>query len=66
MKKLTILDTFSGIGGFSYAAERLVGGFKTTQFVENNPYCQKILKKHWPSFQLFLDMFQFFLYKPLF
>ena len=37
MKKLTILDTFSGIGGFSYAAERLVGGFETTQFVDNNP-----------------------------
>ena len=56
MKKLTILDTFSGIGGFSYAAERLVGGFKTTQFVENNPYCQKILKKHWPHVPIHDDI----------
>ena len=29
MKKLKLLDTFAGIGGFSYAAEKLVGGFKT-------------------------------------
>ena len=56
MKKLTILDTFSGIGGFSYAAERLVGGFVTTQFVENNPYCQKILKKHWPNVPIHDDI----------
>ena len=56
MKKLTILDTFSGIGGFSYAAERLVGGFETTQFVENNPYCQKILKKHWPHVPIHDDI----------
>mgnify|MGYP001424143046 CR=1 FL=1 len=24
---IKILDTFAGIGGFSYAAEKLVGGF---------------------------------------
>ena len=38
MKKLKLLDTFAGIGGFSYAAEKLVGGFETTQFIEINPY----------------------------
>jgi len=43
------LDLFSGIGGFTYAAERLVGGITTTQFVETDKYCQKILKKHWPD-----------------
>jgi len=26
-----------------------VGGFETTQFIENNPFCQKILNKHWPT-----------------
>ena len=46
---IKILDTFAGIGGFSYAAEKLVGGFKTTQFIEINPYCQKVLKKHFPN-----------------
>ena len=44
---MKLLDTFAGIGGFSYAAEKLVGGFETTQIIEINPYCQKILNKHW-------------------
>ena len=49
MKPITILDTFAGIGGFSYAAHKIVGGFETTQFIEINPFCQKILNKHWPN-----------------
>ena len=44
-----MLDTFAGIGGFSYAANKLVGGFKTNQFIEIDPFCQKILKKHFPT-----------------
>ena len=56
MKKLKLLDTFSGIGGFSYAAEKLVGGFKTTQFIEIDPYCQKVLKKHWPKVPIHDDI----------
>ena len=43
-----MLDTFAGIGGFSYAATKLVGGYRTTQFIEIDPFCQKILKKHFP------------------
>ena len=46
---LKILDTFAGIGGFSYAAHELVGGFETTQFVEIDPFCQKVLKRHFPK-----------------
>ena len=46
---LKILDLFSGIGGFSYAAERIVGGYKTTQFVEIDPYCQSVLRKKFPT-----------------
>jgi len=53
---LKIIDTFSGIGGFSYAAEKLVGGFQTIQFVECEPYCQKILKKHWPNVPIHDDI----------
>jgi DNA-cytosine methyltransferase len=56
MKKLKLLDTFSGIGGFSYAAEKLVGGFETTQFVEIDPYCQKVLKKHWSNVPIHDDI----------
>ena len=53
---LKIIDTFSGIGGFSYAAEKLVGGFQTVAFVECEPYCQKILKKHWPNVPIYDDI----------
>ena len=56
MKKLKLLDIFSGIGGFSYAAEKLVGGYETTQFVENDPYCQKVLNKHWPNVPIYDDI----------
>ena len=49
IETLKILDTFAGIGGFSYAAHELVGGFGTTQFVEIDPFCQKVLKKHFPN-----------------
>ena len=53
---LRLIDTFSGIGGFSYAAEKLVGGFETVAFVECEPYCQKILKKHWPNVPIYDDI----------
>ena len=56
MTELRLLDVFSGIGGFSYAAERIVGGFKTVAFVECEPFCQKILNKHWPHVLIFDDI----------
>ena len=56
MNELRLIDTFSGIGGFSYAAEKLVGGFKTVAFVECEPFCQKVLKKHWPHVEQFHDI----------
>ena len=55
MKKLKLLDLFSGIGGLKVAQE-MVGGFETTQFVENDPYCQKVLKKHWPHIPIHDDI----------
>ena len=56
MDDLRLIDTFSGIGGFSYAAEKLVGGFKTVAFVECEPFCQKVLKKHWPDVPIYEDI----------
>jgi len=56
---MKLLDTFAGIGGFSYAAEKLVGGFKTTQFIEINPFSQKILNKHWPHVPIHDDITTF-------
>ena len=49
---LKLLDLFSGIGGFSYAAEKIVGGFTTTQFVEIDPYCQSVIKKNFAPLPL--------------
>ena len=59
---LKILDGFAGIGGFSYAAHKIVGGFETTQFIEIDPYCQKILKKHWPHVPIHDDIKTFTAY----
>lgn len=53
---LRLLDLFAGIGGFSYAAEYLVGGFSTTQFVEIDTYCRYTLKKHWPDVPIHPDV----------
>ncbi len=56
---LKVLDLFSGIGGFSYAAERLVGGFETTQFVEIDTYCQRVLHKNFPNVPIHHDITEF-------
>ena len=52
---LRMIDTFSGIGGFSLAA-RWLGGIETVQFVEREPYCQRILAKHWPTVPIHDDI----------
>mgnify|MGYP001300071571 CR=1 FL=1 len=48
MSKLRVLDLFSGIGGFSLGLER-TGGFQTVAFCEIEPFCQRVLAKHWPE-----------------
>jgi DNA (cytosine-5)-methyltransferase 1 len=53
---LSILDLFSGIGGFSYAAEQLVGGFETIAFCDSDEPCRKVLRKHWPNTPIFTDV----------
>ena len=53
---LKVLDLFSGIGGFSYAAERIVGGFETVGFCEIDPFCQKVLKKNFPNVPIYTDI----------
>jgi len=53
---LKVLDLFSGIGGFSYAAEKIVGGYKTTQFVEIDSYCQSVLRKNFPNIPIHDDI----------
>ena len=53
---LKILDLFSGIGGFSYAAEKIIGGYETTQFVEIDPYCQSVIRKNFPNIPIHDDI----------
>ena len=55
MKKLKVLDLFSGIGGFSLGLER-TGGFETVAFCEIEKFPQKVLRKHWPEVPIFEDV----------
>jgi len=52
---LTVLDLFSGIGGFSLGLER-TGGFKTIAFCEIDPFCRRVLNKHWPEVPVYEDV----------
>lgn len=58
MTTLRLLDLFSGIGGFSYAAEKLVGGFKTVAFCDIEPFAQKLLNARWPEVPVYPDIRQ--------
>ncbi|GAH74935.1 unnamed protein product, partial [marine sediment metagenome] len=42
-KEITHIDLFSGVGGFTLAAEW--AGFKTIVFCEKEKFCQKVLEK---------------------
>lgn len=48
------LDLFSGIGGFALAARRV--GWETVGFCEIEPYCQRVLAKHWPGVPIYEDV----------
>jgi DNA (cytosine-5)-methyltransferase 1 len=53
---MRVLDLFSGIGGFSLGLER--AGFQTAAFCEIDPYCRKVLAKHWPGVKIHEDVKQ--------
>lgn len=55
MKRLQLLDLFSGIGGFSLGLER-TGGFETVAFCEIEEYPRRVLKKHWPEVPCYDDI----------
>jgi len=51
------LDLFSGIGGFSYAAQQIwKDDHNIIAFVEKDKYCQRVLKKHWPNIPIIDDI----------
>ncbi|SDH85081.1 DNA (cytosine-5)-methyltransferase 1 [Aneurinibacillus thermoaerophilus] len=51
---MKMLDLFSGIGGISLAADW--AGIETVAFCEIEPFCQKVLRKHWPDVPIFDDV----------
>ena len=50
------LDLFSGIGGFSLAAQWVWGEEHDPIFCEIDEFCQKVLSKHWPTAKIFSDI----------
>ena len=65
---MTHIDLFSGIGGFSYALDQIFHEQEIKHiFVENDPFCQAVLKKHWPEADVHGDIrtFTYTKYKRL-
>lgn len=48
------LDLCSGIGGFALAADW--AGMTTIGFCEIDPFCQRVLRKHWPETPIHDDL----------
>lgn len=49
------LDLFSGIGGFALATEMVWENVEHI-FCEIDPFCQTVLKKHWPRSKIYEDI----------
>ena len=54
---LTFGSLFAGIGGFDLGFER--AGMECRWQVEIDPYCQKVLAKHWPNIRRWSDIRKF-------
>jgi DNA (cytosine-5)-methyltransferase 1 len=55
MTKLRVLSLFAGIGGFDLGLGR-TGGFETVAFCEIDPFCRRVLAKHWPKVPCYEDV----------
>jgi DNA (cytosine-5)-methyltransferase 1 len=51
---VTVGSLFAGIGGFDLAAERV--GWDVKWQVEIDPFCRKVLEKHWPNVKRYGDI----------
>lgn len=49
------LDLFSGIGGFSYAADQVWENVEHT-FCDIDKFCNKVIRKHWPEAKIYEDI----------
>lgn len=50
---MNVLGLFSGIGGFELGLER--AGMHIAAMCEIDPFCRRVLRKHWPDAELFND-----------
>jgi DNA (cytosine-5)-methyltransferase 1 len=53
-KRLQVASFFSGIGGFDLGFE--MAGMTVVMQSEIDPFCRKVLKKHWPDVPLYGDI----------
>jgi DNA (cytosine-5)-methyltransferase 1 len=53
---IRIGSLFAGIGGFELGIERAIPNAHTIWQVEQNTYCQSILRKHWPNAKIYDDV----------
>lgn len=53
--KLKVLSLFAGIGGFDLGLER-TGGFEVIAQCEIDPFCRRVLAKHWPNVRQYEDV----------
>ena len=51
---MTVGSLFSGIGGFDLGLER--AGFEIRWQVEIDPFCTKVLERHWPHVRRYQDV----------
>ncbi len=48
------VDLFSGVAGFALASSWM--GWQTTGFCEIDPYCRRVLARHWPEVPIHDDI----------
>lgn len=53
--KLSVGSLFSGIGGFELGLE-MTDGYEVAWQCEIEPFCLKVLEKHWPNVRRFTDI----------
>ncbi len=53
---IRIGSLFAGIGGFERGIEAAIDGAETIWQVEQDSFCQKVLKKHWPNSKIYNDV----------